>query len=170
MGSRSKDGTTPLHRASERGHVDLARLLIEYGADVAARNKDETTPLHGASDVGDVNLAQLLIEYGADAAARSKDGAPLCRACLRDDMDMARLIEHGGADVAGQNIMNGMTLLHMTSELANLDLARLLIEHGVDAAAQNKKGLTPLHGASLLGSSGHGSAAYRVRCRCSSLE
>lgn len=64
---------------------------------------------------------------------------------------MARfLIEHGGADVAGQN-MNGMTPLHMASERGNLDLARLLIEHGVDAAAQNKKGLTPLHGASLRG-------------------
>jgi ankyrin repeat protein len=63
-------------------------------------------------------------------------------------MDMARLIEHGGADVAGQNIMNGMTLLHMASELVNL---RLLMEHGADAAAQNKKGLTPLHGASLRG-------------------
>src|SRR5258707_11046285 len=33
-------GWTPLHVASERGHVNVARLLLERGADVNARTTD----------------------------------------------------------------------------------------------------------------------------------
>jgi len=66
--AQRKDGTTPLHRASEQGHMDVTRLLIEHGADVTAQSKDGTTPLHLASSAGHVDLARVLIDHGADAA------------------------------------------------------------------------------------------------------
>jgi ankyrin repeat protein len=34
--AKSKDGWTPLHEALELGHVDIAQLLIEHGADSLA--------------------------------------------------------------------------------------------------------------------------------------
>jgi ankyrin repeat protein len=46
MTAQDKDVSTPLHqaaiRASDRGgvHVELARLLVERGADVIAQNKE----------------------------------------------------------------------------------------------------------------------------------
>jgi ankyrin repeat protein len=43
--ARSEDGTTPLYQASKRGYVDVARLLIEHGADAVVRGEDGTTPL-----------------------------------------------------------------------------------------------------------------------------
>ena len=42
---QSKDGSTPLHRASFEGYVDVARLLIgliENSADAAIQTKDGT--------------------------------------------------------------------------------------------------------------------------------
>ena len=82
VNSRSFTGEeTPLHLTSREGHVDLSRLLIKHGADVAAQNEDGMTPLHGASGVGHVDVARLLIEHGADVAAQDKDGStPLHRA------------------------------------------------------------------------------------------
>ena len=71
--AQSKDGTTPLHQASEQGDVDVAQLLIKHGADAAARSKDGATPLHRASLRGHVDVAQLLIEHGADAADQNQD-------------------------------------------------------------------------------------------------
>jgi ankyrin repeat protein len=56
------------------GHVDLARLLMEHGADVAAQDEVGETPLHQASSGGHVDLAQLLIDHGADAAAQGEYG------------------------------------------------------------------------------------------------
>jgi ankyrin repeat protein len=40
-----KDGNTPL----KKGQVDVARMVIECGADVVAQNNDGHTPLHLAS-------------------------------------------------------------------------------------------------------------------------
>ena len=83
------------------GHVDLARLLIEYGADAAAQSKDGTTPLHLASEGGHVDLDRLLIEHGADVAAQSKAGmTPLHLASKEGHVDLVRLLIKHGADVA----------------------------------------------------------------------
>jgi len=45
--AQREDGT-PLHGASERGHVDLARSLIVHGADAAAQNRFKSVT-HGSS-------------------------------------------------------------------------------------------------------------------------
>jgi len=57
---------TPLHLASRKGHVDMARMLVECGADVSAQAKDGTTPLHLASSRGHVDVAWMLVEHSAD--------------------------------------------------------------------------------------------------------
>ena len=56
---------TPLHLTSREGHIDVARLLIDHGANAAAQSVNGTTPLHLASKGGHVAVAQLLIEQGA---------------------------------------------------------------------------------------------------------
>ena len=152
VNSRSFIGEeTPLHLTSRAGHIDLVRLLIKQGADVAAQSKDKTTPLHRASEEGHVDLAQLLIDHGADAAAQSKGGTtPLHLASERGHTDLARLLIERGADVAAQS-KSGTTPLHRASERGHVDLARLLIDHGADVAVQNKRGATPLHAASFRG-------------------
>ena len=146
--AQSKDGTTPLHRASKRGHVDVARLLIEHGADATAQSNDGTTPLHHASKL---DVAWLLVDHGADATAQSNDGTtPLHQASLWANVDVARfLIEHG-ADATAQS-KDGTTPLHQASLWGRVDVARLLIEHGADVTAQSNDGTTPLHRASSSG-------------------
>ena len=58
--------------ASEGGHTDTARLLIENGADVNAKNKSDSTSLMYALEGGHTNTARLLIENGADVNAKNK--------------------------------------------------------------------------------------------------
>src|SRR5260221_10547367 len=55
---QSKGGMTPLHRVSLQGHVHVAQLLIEHGADATTQSKDGTTPLHGVSESGHVDVAR----------------------------------------------------------------------------------------------------------------
>jgi len=48
----SRRFSTPLHLASQQGHVEVAHFLVENGADATARDKSGQTPLHEASKGG----------------------------------------------------------------------------------------------------------------------
>ena len=121
------DGSSPLHLASRMGHVDLARMLIEHGADVSAQNEDGWTALHLASGNGNVDLAQMLIERGADVSAQNEDRSTALHLALENgNVGLARMLIECGADVSAQN-EDGSTALHLALENGNVDLARILI-------------------------------------------
>jgi len=63
---------TPLHLASIRGHVNIARVLVEAGADVNAQDFDMMTPLHYASEYGQNNVIIYLVKE-ANAAVNVKN-------------------------------------------------------------------------------------------------
>ena len=53
--------------------MDVAWLLIEHGADVAAQSKEGMmTTLHWVSEWGHVDIARLLIKHSANMAAQNK--------------------------------------------------------------------------------------------------
>jgi DNA mismatch repair protein MutL len=62
------EGTTPLHCAAWKGHVEVAELLLEAGADIDAVNQDAHyggTPLHAAAHGNQKPVVELLIRRGA---------------------------------------------------------------------------------------------------------
>jgi hypothetical protein len=56
---------TALHMAARRGHVEIARALLDCGAAVNARDRKGDTPLQRAINCRRNGVAQLLIERGA---------------------------------------------------------------------------------------------------------
>ncbi len=62
---------TALMYASQEGHPEICKLLIEKGADVNAQTKEGTTALMWASMAGSPDIAKLLIKAGADVNARA---------------------------------------------------------------------------------------------------
>ena len=145
------DDSAPLHLASRQGHEDVARLLLEHGADITAQTKDGETPVHVAMQRESDVLALLLLEHGADVTARTKDGTtPLHLASQQGREKVVRwLLEHGADAKVKTN--NGITPLHMAVEWSRDVIALLLLEHGADATAQIEDGKTPLHLASQRG-------------------
>src|SRR5919198_5827054 len=67
--SRNQMKVMPLHSAVAAQDPDVryqvAKLLLEAGADPNARQQDEFTPLMAAEQHGDERLKQLLVERGA---------------------------------------------------------------------------------------------------------
>jgi len=70
---------TPLHIAATRDMVDVARALLDAGADIEATGQWGGTPLHWAAWLGRVDMLHLLIERGANVERRcaSFDATPL---------------------------------------------------------------------------------------------
>ena len=101
LNAYSDDGFPPLGLAIFFGHPDLAKALIERGADVnaAAKNPQRVAPVHAAATVRDRATMRLLLERGADANARQQLGfTPFHSAASRGDIDMAKLLIDFGAD------------------------------------------------------------------------
>ena len=59
-------GVTPLHNAAQRNSPDIARELIDLGADVEAKDDYGVTPLHMAVSLNSLDVARLLIDSGAN--------------------------------------------------------------------------------------------------------
>ncbi|PMD57091.1 ankyrin, partial [Hyaloscypha bicolor E] len=65
--TNGEDGNTALHYASENGHLEVVRVLIERGAGIDGRNKRGETPSHLAiANAHSLQVLQYLEEMGAD--------------------------------------------------------------------------------------------------------
>ncbi len=68
-------GSTPLITAATFGHADVARALIDAGADVNAAGDDGSTPLMAAAFFAHPAIVRALLDAGADRSLRNDQGA-----------------------------------------------------------------------------------------------
>ena len=77
--SRTSHSKTALQSAVAGGHLNTARLLLEYGADINAAPARVKSPLHLACQNGDVIMARMLLDAGANIHALSYSGKSVRR-------------------------------------------------------------------------------------------
>ena len=68
-------GSTPLITAASFGKNEIAKALIDAGADLAIKNNDGATALHTATFFCRVEIVQMLIDAKADKTIRNNFGA-----------------------------------------------------------------------------------------------
>lgn len=93
----------PLSCALEFGHGEIARLLLEHGADPNAREVETfvTYPLVVAAQRNDLEMAKILLERGANPDALTDSGPNALYAAVENDFgDMADLLASYGASIS----------------------------------------------------------------------
>ncbi|CAM9189319.1 unnamed protein product, partial [Ectocarpus sp. 6 AP-2014] len=166
-GAISLCGSTPLHFAI-RGEIgdaclEVAEILLEFGADANAKDNQKQSPLHllahkGRPAKGRVEAAKLLVKFRANIDAMDIKGCtPLMNTCgyVTGLVALAEMLVAESASLDAQN-MFGSTPLHLLAsgdkvcgnEL--LEIAKLLIEKGANIEAIDRNGSTPLHLASMF--------------------
>ena len=146
-------GDTSLHLAAARLDVNVARVLVEAGADANATNRRGGTPLHYACDArprlgGTWNpshqaaLIELLVKHGAEIDRGDRGGVtPLHRAVrARSPMAVRQLLALGARTDCALKA-GGSTPLRLAmrstgasgtadSRVAQDQIIELLLEHG----------------------------------------
>ena len=101
LNSRTADGYPIAGLPIFFRHPELARWLIEQGADVnaVAENTQRVAFVHAAAAACDHETMRMLLERGADANAKQQlDYTPMHTAASRGDKEMAKLLIAHGAD------------------------------------------------------------------------
>ena len=141
---------TPLHIASEHGHIEVANLHLQNKVNAPAH--ENATPLHFASRYGHLEIVSLLLEHGADINCQNDQNmTPIHQASFHGHLEVVKLLLLNKADINCQS--NGkVTPLHFAIKNNHLKVARLLITYGgnINAQTLNHK-WTPLHFAALYG-------------------
>ena len=126
------DRPSPLFKASQRGHVDVAQVLLDYGADVNAQVETGATPLHWASCKGHLKFVQLLLEHGATVNTTDYDRPPLHLAVESGNLEVVRLLLDHGADLHLRGGYDGSTPLQSATRKGHHDIVKLLLDRGAE--------------------------------------
>jgi Protein kinase domain/Ankyrin repeats (3 copies) len=105
--AKDANGSTLIHYAVTNNQVEIAKLLIDRGADIHARyGKDGHTVLHLAVLHQDGQMTKLLLDRKADPNSRDKFGyTPLHTSILRGDTPYESVTSYYGlTDIANEKV------------------------------------------------------------------
>lgn len=120
---------SPLTMCMNRNFTDIARVLLEGGADPNRRDGSGRAPIHQARSA---EAARLLVQAGADPNALDASGrSALAIAVERGDLQAVDALLAAGARLDAP--LKGAALLARAIEWKQPQLVRPLLERGVDA-------------------------------------
>ncbi|CAE7233551.1 Ank2 [Symbiodinium sp. CCMP2592] len=143
------DQTTPLFMAAQNGFSEVARALLEAGAD---RNRDCTdvgaTPMFIAAGRGNLEVVRILLEHHADPdkAQIENRATPLLMAASKGHAEVVRLLLEANADQDSDLTAGGVTPLLMACVRGHTEVVRALLDHHAEIDKPcTDDGTTPLN-------------------------
>ncbi|PSN58264.1 hypothetical protein C0J52_00147 [Blattella germanica] len=130
---RDEAGWTVLHRASEKGNLEMVQLLVSYGADLYSNIDSHSgdLPIHTAVVNGRDEIMNFMLKEGVPVDARNKLGTtPMLAAIWDDYFPLVRLlVEIYNADVDAQIYnLDNRTGLHLTALYGYDEITSYLVE------------------------------------------
>ncbi|XP_076290222.1 uncharacterized protein LOC143213811 [Lasioglossum baleicum] len=136
-------GLTPLHSAVKGKQVQMAKLLLNYGANINVKDSEGTTPIVNTIQNNDIEMTELILTNGADI---KQDPKVLCTAVKMGSLKMVEDLLKYGADVNMLDNSNyrDQTLLHHAVIGKQLQMAKVMIKYGANINVTDGWGTTPI--------------------------
>ena len=147
---RNSKGETPLITATYANHIEMAKLLIEAGADVNAQDKMLNSSFLYAGASGYLNILKLCIKAGADYKVFNRYyGTALIPACERGHTAVvAELLKDKSFPVDHINKLGWTALLEAiilnNGNSKQAEIVEMLINAGCNVNLADNEGITPL--------------------------
>ena len=160
------DGTTAVHLAAKRGHVDCLRELVRFHANLSLADKVlGWTVLHQAACAGREAVARVAIEAVVSTRGRASASSLLLQADRTGATCLHVAAQHGHAAVAealctvvrdsgvelAEHEADRSTPLHSAAQAGHKAVVDLLVAQDVDVNAVDVRGFTALHVACRAG-------------------
>jgi cytohesin len=141
---------TALHQASQKGHSDCVKVLLENGALVDCKDRVGRTSLMLAAPSSDM-IVRLLLKAGADHSCKTRvgDSALHWAASKGNSSSIETLLANGAAPNARNT--EGRTPLMQSALYGHSDAVSALLAAGADPAIRDTLGRTALDVALSLG-------------------
>ena len=152
---RDECNNTLFHYAALHGHLDIIRMLINFGCDASIKGWRGWTPLHFACKGGHSNVVQMLLSKRSYNLMSVDDNGnlPIHIAATFGHWDIIQMLATDfGCDIniAGEH---GWTALHYACQGGHISTVKKLI-HELNCypnKKNSKHGSTPIHIAALYG-------------------
>ena len=122
-----------LHVAAENGYTELARLLVQAGADSMAQNRDGKTPVDLANEQGHGSLARRLEQVPKLHAAAAVGNVEAVKKFIDEEQSIN--VKHP---------RDGYTPLHEAVRKGHADMVQVLLGAGADLFLRDKNQATAL--------------------------
>ncbi len=134
---------TALHWACMRAHWDVAKYLIEKGADLNVAGGDEGTQINWAVHHDNVEIIKLMVEKGAKLNIRNQWGmtelhTAIWRGCIHV---VEYLLDHGSDPTIKTN--EGWTAIHYAYRSGHDNVIEMLGKRGLSMTEKDNMGRTP---------------------------
>lgn len=145
VNSRSRFGILPLHSAALKGDVGVAKVLLDFDADLDGVDEHESTALHFACGIeGNEQIIEFLLKMGSSVDLQNDDGeTALHYACSisNNEKVIRMLLEHQ----ASVNLTNedGCTALHLAASAGCESAVIILLDHEADSTVMDIEGKRP---------------------------
>lgn len=148
-----------LASAVQRGKTEMAKLMLEHGADpnISVPNSAVPLPIIIAAETGNAEMAELLLDHGADPNITDGDGRyALTEAVSSKNIPIIKLLlEHGADPNVRDGSMKLRTPLCIAAGFFAEEIMQMLIDAGADVNKEDSAGITPLHYACRSGYPGN---------------
>jgi ankyrin repeat protein len=151
---------SPLMIACRKGHIDIVRVCLEYGAKNDPHPEFGQTALHASVSEQKLESARVLLQVAAESDADHiisnlsdpSGQTPLHAAAYLGSTSLVELLLHHGAELSSVDVQ-GQTALHLCASSGVKVCLAMLLDHGGDNIIdlQDNSGNTALHHATYHG-------------------
>ncbi|WP_400078810.1 ankyrin repeat domain-containing protein [Winogradskyella sp. R77965] len=123
---------SPLFAAAAYGYLEMAKLLVEKGADVKLNVIGDGTPLITAAEYGHLNMVKYFVSEGADINETfPNQGNALIAASGNGHLNVMKYLISEGADINHYSPNQGNALI-AAAHSDNVNAVKYLVEKGMD--------------------------------------